>query len=241
MEDGTRYDRQIPLFGEEGQRRLARSTALVVGAGGLGSAVSVYLATAGVGRIVVVDGDVVEVSNLNRQILHWQEDLGRPKAASAADTLRGLNPEVEVEAVPLFADEDNLEELVAGSDAVVDALDNFATRHLLNGSALAAGVPLFHGAISGLDGQATTIVPGMTPCLRCIFPRPPPKEQVPSLGATCGVIGSIQATEVVKHLTGFGASLAGRLLLWDGYRGRCDEIPLERNPGCPDCGRGREL
>ena len=241
MTDAARYDRQIPLFGEEGQRRLARSTALVVGAGGLGSAVSVYLAVAGVGRIVVVDGDVVEVSNLNRQILHWQEDLGRPKAASAADSLRGLNPELEVEEVPLFADGGNLPGLVAKADAVVDALDNFSSRHLLNGAALAAGIPLFHGAISGLDGQATTIVPGATPCLRCIFPRPPPEEKVPALGATCGIVGSIQATEVVKHLTGLGASLAGRLLLWDGFRGRCDEIPLERNPGCPDCGRRREL
>ena len=219
MKDAARYDRQIPLFGEEGQRRLARSTALVVGAGGLGSAVSVYLAVAGVGRIVVVDGDVVEVSNLNRQILHWPEDLGRPKAASAADTLRGLNPEVEVEEVPLFADGRNLPGLVAKADAVVDALDNFSSRHLLNGAALDADVPLFHGAISGLDGQATTIIPGATPCLRCIFPRPPPEEKVPALGATCGVIGSIQATEVVKHLTGLGASLAGRLLLWDGLRG----------------------
>lgn len=241
MKHAARYDRQISLFGEGGQRRLARSTALVVGAGGLGSAVSVYLAVAGVGRIVVVDGDVVEESNLNRQILHWAEDLGRPKAASAAETIRGLNPEVEVEAVPLFADGGNLPGLVAEADVVVDALDNFPSRHLLNGAALAARVPLFHGAISGLDGQATSIIPGATPCLRCIFPRSPPEEKVPALGATCGVIGSIQATEVVKHLTGLGASLAGRLLLWDGIRGRCDEIPLERNPDCPDCGRISEL
>ncbi len=234
--DDARYERQVRLFGAEGQRRLKRATALIVGAGGLGSSVSTYLAVAGIGRIIVVDGDVVEESNLNRQILHWTRDIGRPKAVSAAETIKGLNPEIEVEAVALFADEENLADLVGRADLVVDALDNFPSRHLLNRAALEMEVPLFHGAISGFDGQATTIIPKMTPCLRCIFPRSPPKETGPALGATCGVIGSIQASEVIKYLTGKGELLEGRLLIWDGSRGRCDEIPIERNPGCMDCG-----
>jgi molybdopterin/thiamine biosynthesis adenylyltransferase len=239
--DEARYERQVRLFGAEGQRRLERATALVVGAGGLGSSVSVYLAVAGVGRIVVVDGDVVEMSNLNRQILHWTKDIGRPKAVSAAETIRELNPEVEVGAVSLFADEENLAGLVGEADLVVDALDNFPSRYLLNRAALDEGVPLFHGAISGFDGQATTIIPKRTPCLRCVFPRSPPKETSPALGATCGVIGSIQASEAIKYLTGEGKLLSGRLLIWDGLRAKCDEIPIERNPRCPHCGAEREL
>ncbi len=235
LADEGRYERQIRLFGAEGQRRLERATALVVGAGGIGSSVSTYLAVAGVGRIVVVDGDVVEVSNLNRQILHWTRDIGRSKAVSAAETIRGLNPEIEVEAVSLFADDDNLAGLVGGADLVVDALDSFSARHLLNRAAIAVDVPLFHGAVSGFDGQATTIIPKKTPCLRCIFPTSPPKETSPALGATCGVVGSIQASEAIKYLTGEGELLSGRLLIWDGLRGRCDEIPIERNPTCPDC------
>lgn len=234
--DEVRYERQIRLFGSEGQKRIERATALVVGAGGLGSSVSTYLAVAGIGLIIIVDGDVVEESNLNRQILHWTRDIGRPKAVSAAETIKGLNPEIEVEAVALFADEENLADLVGDADLVVDALDNFPSRYLLNRAAIARDVPLFHGAISGFDGQATTIIPKKTPCLRCIFPNSPPKETSPALGATCGVIGSIQASEVIKYLTGKGELLCGRLLIWDGTRARCDEIPIERNPGCMDCG-----
>jgi len=236
LADEVRYERQIRLFGAEGQKRLERATALVVGAGGLGSSVSTYLAVAGMGRIIIVDDDVVEESNLNRQILHWTKDIGRPKAVSAAETIKGLNPEIEVEAVALFADEENLADLVGEADLVVDALDNFPSRYLLNRAAIARDVPLFHGAVSGFDGQATTIIPKKTPCLRCIFPNSPPKETSPALGATCGVIGSIQASEVIKYLTGKGELLRGRLLIWDGTRARCDEIPIERNPGCMDCG-----
>ena len=236
----ARYDRQIRLFGSDGQRKIKEATALVVGAGGLGSSVAAYLAVAGVGRIIVVDGDTVELSNLNRQILHWTKDLGRPKAVSAAETIEGLNPEVEVEAVCAFADEDNIADLVSEVGLVMDALDSFPARHLLNRAALEARVPLFHGAVSGFDGQATTIIPKETPCLRCIFPRSPPKVTSPALGATCGVVGSIQATEVIKYLTGTGDLLCGRLLIWDGRTARCDLIPVERNPGCPDCG-GEEI
>lgn len=241
LTDGSRYERQVRLFGAEGQKSLKRATALVVGAGGLGSSVSTYLAVAGIGRLIIADGDVVEESNLNRQILHWTKDIGRLKAVSAAETIHGLNPEVEVEAVADFADEDNLASLVRKADLVVDALDNFSSRYILNRAALKRGIPLFHGAISGFDGQATTIIPKKTPCLRCIFPRSPPKVTSPAIGATCGVIGSIQASEVIKYLTGKGELLSGRLLIWDGLRSRCDEIPIERNPRCVDCGGRREL
>jgi len=241
LEVEARYGRQVGLIGAEGQRRLKRATALVVGAGGLGSSVSVYLAVAGVGRIVVVDGDVVETTNLNRQILHRTRDIGRPKAVSAAETIKELNPEVEAQAVALFADEENLKGLVGEADLVVDALDNFPSRYILNRAALERGVPLFHGAISGFDGQATTIIPERTPCLRCVFPRSPPKKTSPALGATCGVIGSIQAGEAIKYLTGRGDLLCGRLLIWDGLRARGDEISIERNPRCPDCGAVREI
>ncbi|MGB3944511.1 MAG: HesA/MoeB/ThiF family protein [Methanothrix sp.] len=239
--DGGRYDRQVRLIGPEGQERLAGATALVIGAGGLGSSVSTYLAVAGIGRMIVVDGDVVEESNLNRQILHQTGDIGRPKAVSAAETIRELNPEVEVEAVVDYADEENLEDLVARADLAVDALDDFSARHLLNRAAIAADIPLFHGAISGFDGQATTVMPHKTPCLRCIFPHAPKKGTSPAIGATCGVIGSIQATEVIKYLVGGGGLLEGRLLIWDGSRGRSDEIPIRRNPLCQDCGQRREI
>jgi molybdopterin/thiamine biosynthesis adenylyltransferase len=237
----ARYERQVRHFGSDGQRRLKRATALVVGAGGLGSSVSTYLAVAGIERLIIVDGDVVEMSNLNRQILHWTKDIGRPKAVSAAETIHGLNPEVEVEAVADFADEENLTSLVEEADLIVDALDNFPSRYILNRAALERGIPLFHGAISGFDGQATTIIPKKTPCLRCIFPRSPPKVTSPAIGATCGVIGSIQASEVIKYLTGKGEPLSGRLLIWDGLRSRCDEIEIERNPRCIDCSGRREL
>ncbi|OPX77554.1 MAG: putative adenylyltransferase [Methanosaeta sp. PtaB.Bin039] len=228
-----RYSRQLPLWGIEGQERLSRATVLVAGAGGLGSASSFYLAAAGVGCLRIADSDTVEVSNLNRQILHRQ--VGSLKVESARDTLQALNPELRVEAFPSAIDSDSVSGLVRGADAIVDALDNFETRYLLNSASLRSGVPLMHGAISGFDGQATTLVPGRTPCLRCLFPRSPPPVRPPALGATCGVIGSIQAGEVLKYLTGKGELLEGRLLLWDGLFGRMDEVTCDRSPVCPDC------
>ncbi|MDM7934961.1 MAG: HesA/MoeB/ThiF family protein [Methanothrix sp.] len=236
-EERLRYSRQISLFGEDGQEKLKRTTAFVAGAGGLGSIVSLYLAAAGLGRIRIVDCDRVEVSNLNRQVLHSSRDTGRSKAASAFEALKEINPEIEVEALEEKIDEESLESLLEGCDLIVDALDNFATRYLLNDAAIRGCQPLFHGAISGFQGQVTTVIPGRTACLRCIFPRPPPQLPPPALGSTCGIIGSIQATEAVKYVLGSGRLLENRLLIWDGLSACLDEVVCERDPSCPGCGR----
>jgi len=231
-----RYRRQILLFGEEGQERLKRAEIFIAGAGGLGSPVSLYLAVAGVGTLAVVDSDVVDLSNLNRQILHSDRDIGEKKTVSAERKLRGINPDVTIRAIDAHIDEANAGELVGRADGIVDAMDNFPTRYLLNRVALAKGIPLFHGAIRGLYGQATTIIPGKTPCLACIFPKAPPAEVFPVLGVTPGLIGMVQATEVLKFLLGTGDLLANRLFLWDGMLAQASEICVEKNPNCEACG-----
>ncbi|MHB8118390.1 MAG: HesA/MoeB/ThiF family protein [Methanothrix sp.] len=230
-----RYSRQIRLFGEDGQEKLKRTSVFIAGAGGLGSVISLYMAAAGFGKIRIVDCDFVELSNLNRQILHANADVGRPKAKSAYETLTGINPEIEVEALVQTIAEDNIDQLLQGSHLIMDAMDNFPVRYLLNRAALQRKIPLFHGAISGYQGQATTIIPGKTACLSCIFPRAPPATTFPALGSTCGVIGSIQVTEAVKYVTGSGKLLENRLLLWDGLNSCLDEMAYERNFACRDC------
>ncbi|MCX6678104.1 MAG: HesA/MoeB/ThiF family protein [Methanothrix sp.] len=232
-----RYSRQIRLFGEDCQEKLKRTSVFIAGAGGLGSVVSLYMAAAGFGKIRIVDCDSVELSNLNRQILHSHADVGRPKSQSAYETLTGLNPEIEVEALVETITEDNIGELLQGSRLIMDAMDNFPVRYLLNRAALQRKIPLFHGAISGCQGQATTIIPGKTACLRCIFPRAPPASIFPALGSTCGVIGSIQVTEAVKYVTGTGKLLENRLLLWDGLNCCLDEMAYECNTACLECSK----
>lgn len=231
-----RYERQIRIFGADGQERLKNAKVFVAGAGGLGSAISIYLAAAGIGRIRIVDHEKIELSNLNRQILHCDEDIGREKAASAEEKLKKINPDVSLEAISETIEENNVLELVDDFDLIVDAMDNFHTRYLLNRTAIVKNIPFFHGAINGLYGQATTIIPGKTACLRCIFPEPPPSMTFPVVGATCGVIGCIQVTEIVKYIVKMGSSLENRLLLWDGLNAKIDEIKIERNPSCEDCG-----
>ncbi|NYT02212.1 MAG: HesA/MoeB/ThiF family protein [Methanosarcinales archaeon] len=231
----TRYARQVPLLGQEGQERLSGARVLVAGAGGLGSVVSLYLAAAGVGRLRIVDQDVVEVSNLNRQIIYREEDLGRGKADRTSRRLMELNSEIEVEPLAATIDRDNVMDLAGGCDLIVDAMDSFQCRYLLNDAALRRGMPLVHGAVSGFHGQATTVVPGRTACLRCIFPRAPPKVAPPVLGATCGIIGSIQATEAVKCILGMEGRLENRLLIWDGVEACMDQLGVERNDECPAC------
>ena len=231
-----RYERQIRVFGADGQERLKNAKVFVAGAGGLGSAISIYLAAAGIGRIRIVDHEKIELSNLNRHILHCDEDVGREKAASAEEKLKKINPDVSLEAISETIEENNVLELVDDFDLIVDAMDNFHTRYLLNRTAIVKNIPFFHGAINGLYGQATTIIPGKTACLRCIFPEPPPSMTFPVVGATCGVIGCIQVTEIVKHIVKMGSSLENRLLLWDGLNAKIDEIEIERNPSCEDCG-----
>jgi len=231
-----RYARQVLLFGEEGQERLKAATIFVAGAGGLGSPVSIYLAVAGVGTLILVDNDIVERTNLNRQILHFDRDIGRRKAVSAGEKLREINPDIEVKVIDATIDADSIHRLVGKADGIVDAMDNFPTRYLLNEKAVAENIPFFHGAIRGLCGQVTTILPGKTACLRCIFPDPPPGEVSPVVGTTPGLIAMVQATEVLKYVVGSGELLANRLFLWDGMRACVDEIALEKDPSCNVCG-----
>ncbi|AYK15389.1 MAG: HesA/MoeB/ThiF family protein [Methanosarcina flavescens] len=231
-----KYSRQILLFGEEGQERLKNARVLVAGAGGLGSPISTYLAIAGVGKIILADFDFVEASNLNRQFLHHEKDIGRLKVESAKEKLLSMNPDIKVETIAEMLTESNLEVLVPECDVIVDALDNLETRHMLNRLAIKRRIPLIHGAVTGYDGQVTTIIPGETPCFYCIFPRISRKEVFPVLGVTPGIIGSIQANEAIKFLTGQGKLLEGRLLFWNGLSGNFTEISLSKLNNCPICG-----
>jgi adenylyltransferase/sulfurtransferase len=230
-----RYSRQIRLFSEAGQEKLKRTSVFIAGAGGLGSIISIYMAAAGFGKIRIADCDKVELSNLNRQILHGSNDLGQNKSDSALQTLNSINPEVEVNALVETINEESIDSLLQGTNLIMDAMDNFPTRYLLNKAAQQMKIPLFHGAISGWQGQATTIIPGETACLACIFPRAPPAATFPALGSTCGVIGSIQVTEAVKYTLGLGELLQNRLLLWDGFSSNIEEVSYEKRPGCPHC------
>lgn len=231
-----RYRRQMMLFGEDGQERLKKANIFIAGAGGLGSPVSIYLAVAGVGMITIIDMDVVEETNLNRQILHYDRDIGRKKTTSAEEKLQELNPDIIINAIDVKVDASNAKKLVGNADGIVDAMDNYPTRYLLNDVAIAKQIPFFHGGIRGFYGQATTIIPGTTPCLKCIFPKAPPKEVFPVIGVTAGIIGTIQSNEVIKYLTGTGDLLANRLFIWDGMQSHAEEIRIERNPSCEACG-----
>jgi len=237
-DERKRYARQIsiPGFGEEGQEKLRRSRVAIAGAGGLGSAVATYLVAAGVGYIRIIDDDTVEISNLNRQILHGDSDIGRSKVTSAMERLSAVNPDVEVEGIKERITGENAEDLVRGTDAVVDCLDNFGTRYVLNDASIALRVPLFHGACSEMGGQVATIIPGKTACLRCIFPAAPPPGETPVMGSAVGTIGTIQATEVIKFISGTGNLLAGKILVYDGKIPACELIDVERNYACPSCG-----
>ncbi|MFA4849990.1 MAG: HesA/MoeB/ThiF family protein [Methanoregula sp.] len=230
-----RYKRQTMLFGEEGQERLKKAHIFIAGAGGLGSPISIYLAVAGVGTITIVDMDVVDQTNLNRQILHFDRDIGKKKTASAEEKLQALNPDITVNAIDVKIEESNAVKLIGKADGIVDAMDNYPTRYLLNDVAIAKKIPLFHGGIRGFYGQATTIIPGTTPCLKCIFPKAPPKEVFPVVGVTPGIIGTIQANEVIKYLLGSGELLTNRLFIWDGMQAHAEELCVERNPACEAC------
>jgi adenylyltransferase/sulfurtransferase len=240
--DKIRYNRQMLIdgWGEEGQKRLKSSRVFVAGAGGLGSPVSIYLAVAGVGNIRLCDADAVELSNLNRQILHRDAKIGELKVASAAEALNELNPTIDIQTYSDYLDEKSVERVVGKPHIVVDCLDNFATRYLLNSYCVQHRIPYVHGAIHGLMGQATFLSPPETPCLRCFFPDAPPREIFPVVGAAPGVIGCIQAIEVLKFLTSVGSTLKGRLLFFDGEDMTFTTIKVERVQDCPDCGSLKE-
>ncbi|AWB27541.1 HesA/MoeB/ThiF family protein [Halococcoides cellulosivorans] len=238
-----RYSRQIIMdeIGVEGQAALCEASVLVVGAGGLGSPAIAYLAGAGVGRLGIVDDDVVERSNLHRQVIHTEADLDRPKVESARAFVAARAPEVTVETHETRLDRDAVAALVAEYDLVVDGSDNFATRFLLNDACTLADTPVSHGAVYRFEGQVTT-VDGGAPCYRCLFEEAPPADAVPDcatagvLGVLPGTIGTIQATEAIKLLLDYGESLAGRMIAYDAERLSFDEIPFAPNPDCPVCG-----
>ena len=239
----TRYSRNILLaeVGGAGQSRLRAARVLVVGAGGLGCPLALYLAAAGIGTIGVVDGDAVELSNLQRQIAHTTSRIGTQKVASLAASVAALNPETRVEPHPVRFDSGNAASLVDAYDLVCDASDNFATRFLVNDCCLLARKTLVSAAVLRFDGQLATFKPG-GPCYRCLHPAAPPPGMVPScseagvLGTVTGVLGTLQATEVVKEVLGIGHSLAGRLLIWDALGARFRTLTLPRDPACPVCG-----
>jgi adenylyltransferase/sulfurtransferase len=241
-----RYDRHIRLaaLGEAGQRRLLESTALVVGAGGLGSAAMLYLAAAGVGRIRLVESERLELSNLNRQVLHRTADLGRPKADSAAEAVRALNPDCRVEIVPERLAAARARQIVRGAGVALDCTDNFPTRFVLADACWAEGVPLVSAAVLRFEGQLLSVIPAEgSPCYRCLIPEPPPPDVAPAaaqvgiLGAVAGVLGTLQAVEAIKVLAGIGRNLAHRLLVYDGLEGTFRTVRRTRDPACPVCGK----
>lgn len=233
-----RYDRQIMIegFGEEGQEKLKRARVFIAGAGGLSAPVSNYLVAAGVGTIRIVDHERVELSNLNRQVLHWENDIGRRKVDSAAEKLQQLNQGVTIEAIEEKLTESNISQLLAGFDLIVDAVDNLPTRYLLNKAALDRKMPFFHGAIYGFEGRAMTIIPGETACLRCVYRGVTTKERFPVIGTSPAVIGCIQATEAIKYIVGIGKLLTNRLLVYDGLNLEFREFKVKKDPNCEHCG-----
>lgn len=235
-----RYVRQIPVIGNAGQKKLEDATVFLAGCGGLGSPVAFYLAAAGVGHLRIADCDVVEATNLNRQILHRPDRIGMPKAASAKLTLEAFNPDIEVTAFASFIDEKTAPRMIGDADIIVDAMDNFTARYVLNGVSQARDTPLMHGGVAGLTGQATLIVPKKTACLSCIFPDAKTTTGTLILGTTAGVIGSIEAEETIKYLTGTGETLAGKLLLWDGEVNRMDVFSVKKSRRCPVCSDSSE-
>ncbi len=238
-----RYSRHIimPQVGSVGQRKLIDAKALIVGAGGLGSPIAIYLTLAGVGTIGIVDFDTVDVTNLQRQVLHYDSDIGKPKVKSAVETLNAYNPATEVITHEEPLTSENAMEIIGQYDVVINGADNFPARYLVNDAAYLSGKPLVDGSILLFDGMATVFIPG-SGCYRCLFPTPPPPGEVPScaeagvLGMLPGMVGTIQATETVKLILGIGESLSGRLLLIDALDMDFRAVKLRRNPDCPLCG-----
>lgn len=239
-----RYSRHmiLPQIGGKGQRKLLASKALVIGAGGLGSPAAYYLAAAGVGTLGLVDSDTVDYSNLQRQILHSTADVGVAKTASAARKLTGLNPDCRVIQHPVRVNSSNLMDLIESYDAIIDGTDNFPTRFLINDACVMAKKPLIHAGVYRFEGQAMTIIPGESPCYRCVFPEAPPPGLIPScreagiLGCVAGVMGTIQATETIKVLLGIGEPLTGTLLIFDALEMRFRRVAIPHDRDCAICG-----
>jgi adenylyltransferase/sulfurtransferase len=239
MMDANRYIRQldIPGWGLEGQERLGRSTVFIGGLGGLGSSTALYLAAAGIGCLRICDTDQVEISNLNRQVLYTVQDLGKPKSGSAMERIGGLNNEIDI--IPLQEEikQANVDGLVGDAEILVDCLDNFHTRKILNRYAVYNHLPLVHAGVLGMSGQLSFIHPPGTPCLKCVYKEMDEPQPEPVVGAIAGVLGSLQALETIKFLTGMGETLEGRMLMIDGMSLTCHEIRLLKNPDCPVCSK----
>jgi len=247
-----RYQRHIALkeVGGKGQRKLLDGRVLIIGAGGLGAPAALYLAAAGVGMLGLVDGDRVDLTNLQRQIIHFTPDIGRRKVDSAREKLAAINPEIKINAYHQWVHAGNIAGIIRDYDFVIDGTDNFAAKFLINDACVLAGIPYSHAGILRFDGQTITIRPGESACYRCIFPAPPPPDAIPTcsqagvIGVLPGVIGMIQATEAVKFLLGKGDLLTGRLLIYNALRMSFDEVTIKKNPKCPLCGEApviREL
>jgi sulfur-carrier protein adenylyltransferase/sulfurtransferase len=249
VDEVKRYSRHliIPEIGMTGQKRLKNARVLCVGAGGLGSPALLYLAAAGVGTLGVVDFDVVDESNLQRQIIHGQSDIGRPKALSARDSIAEINPLVNVVVHETALDNDNVMEIFSQYDLIVDGTDNFATRYLVNDACVLLGKPYVWGSIYRFDGQASVFWAEYGPCYRCLYPEPPPPGMVPScaeggvLGVLCASIGSIQVNEAIKLITGVGDSLAGRLMIYDALEMSYKTVRVRKDPECPICGKNPSI
>jgi adenylyltransferase/sulfurtransferase len=244
-----RYSRQIilPNVGGKGQEKLLNAKVLIIGAGGLGSPCALYLGAAGIGKLGIVDSDAVELNNLQRQVIHSMKDVGRPKVESARDRINAINQDVEVIPYHLRITSENILGIMKDYDIVVDGSDNFPTRYLVNDACVLSKKPLAHGGIYRFDGQAITIMPGESPCLRCLFPEPPPPGLVPGcqeagiLGAVAGAIGIIQANEVLKYVLGIGELLTGKLLVFSALDSSFRQLKVPRYPKCPVCGESPEI
>ena len=239
-----RYSRHIILkdVGGKGQQKLLDGKVLIIGAGGLGAPIALYLAAAGVGTIGIADADVVDITNLQRQVIHFTPDVGKPKVESAAEKMRAINPDVTVNTYQEWVSAANIAELIAGYDFVIDGTDNFAAKFLINDACILGGKAYSHGGILQFDGQTITILPRESACYRCIFPAPPPKDAIPTcsqagvIGVLPAVIGSLQATEAIKFLLGKGELLTNRLLTYNALQMKFREIPIRRSVRCPVCG-----
>ncbi|MCX6013856.1 MAG: HesA/MoeB/ThiF family protein [Chloroflexi bacterium] len=238
----TRYSRQIIYneFGESGQEKLKKSHVVIAGAGGLGCPASTYLAYAGIGQITIIDNENIELSNLNRQILHWTENIGQKKVVSASDKLSRINPSIKIIPRQTKITEANSRDLIMGADVVIDALDNIETRLLLNHACMTEGIPLIHGGVYGLYGQVTTIIPGQTPCLACIFLKKERGEKpFPVFGVTPAIIAAIQSTEAIKLIAGFGQLITGKMLYIDLVNMKFIYRDLIKNPACEVCNKDK--
>lgn len=237
-ENLERYDRQIRIIGMQGQRELLKTSVLVAGIGGLGCIASTYLVAAGIGKIIVVDKGKIEKSNLNRQILYTEEDIGKYKARVASKKLRKINSEIEIEGIVAEINEENVEELIKKADIIIDGLDNYKGRFLLNKACVKLNKIFIHGAVHGLFGQLMVIIPNRGPCLQCVIPKEPPQTDViPILGVIPAIIASLEVLEAIKIITGKGEPTIGKMIFFDGETMKIHEIKVTKKEDCPICGK----